>query len=124
MNDFAEEQPLGRKRRRRRERFVPDTTVASPCLKICQVRKGDEVCVGCLRSMDEIRDWIMETPLPQDLDREVREAWAEMLETWDRQQSDPGYAFDTPLPDTAQTERARPGSAAEASIGDLAPRGL
>ena len=59
MNDFAEEQPLGRKRRRRRERFVPDTTVASPCLKICQVRKGDEVCVGCLRSMDEIRDWII-----------------------------------------------------------------
>jgi uncharacterized protein len=63
MNDLTEDNsmanPLGRKRRRSRERFVSDTTVASPCLKICQVRKGDEICVGCLRSMDEIRDWII-----------------------------------------------------------------
>ena len=63
MNDLTEDKmpanPLARKRRRNRERFVPDTTVASPCLKICQVRKGDEICVGCLRSMDEIRDWII-----------------------------------------------------------------
>ncbi|MGI9356487.1 MAG: fatty acid desaturase [Rhizobiaceae bacterium] len=51
-------------------------------------------------------------------------AWREMLKTWDRQQVEPDYQFDTPLPATAKTERERRGDAAEASIGDLAPKGL
>jgi predicted Fe-S protein YdhL (DUF1289 family) len=59
MTDLEENNPLHRKRRRPRQRFVVDTSVASPCLKICQVKKGDETCVGCLRSMDEIRYWII-----------------------------------------------------------------
>ncbi len=56
--------------------------------------------------------------------RTLREAWREMLETWRRQQSDPDYACDTPLPATAKTMRERPGGAEETSIGDLAPKGL
>ena len=47
------------------------------------------------------------------------------LDTWERQQSDPGYAFDTPLPATAKEGRAGwKALAEEASIGELAPKGL
>ena len=56
--------------------------------------------------------------------RSLRAAWREMLDTWERQKSDPGYAFDTPLPATAKTERHRSPEAGETSIGDLAPKGL
>ncbi len=56
--------------------------------------------------------------------RTLRGAWREMLDTWERQKADPDYAFDTPLPATARTERRRPAEADEASIGDLAPKGL
>ncbi len=54
--------------------------------------------------------------------RTLLEAWREMLETWRRQQDDPTYAFDTPLPATARTRRNQPATPAEASIGDLAPK--
>ena len=56
--------------------------------------------------------------------RSLANAWREMLDTWQRQQSDPEYFYDTPVP---QQIRKMPGaeSAAEAqSIGELAPRGL
>ena len=56
-------------------------------------------------------------------------AWREMLETWRRQQEDPGYQFDTPLPPTAHPaltsdDEAIDDDSLEASIGDLAPRAL
>ena len=50
-------------------------------------------------------------------------AWKEMRATWKRQQSEPGYAFDTPVPTPGDTERAEESSLA-ASIGDLAPRAI
>jgi fatty acid desaturase len=56
--------------------------------------------------------------------RNLRQAWREMLDTWERQKSAPGYAFDIPLPVTAKTERRRKAKVEEASIGDLAPEGL
>lgn len=56
--------------------------------------------------------------------RSLSGAWREMLDTWERQQTDPDYAFDTPLPATAKTERRRRADAAETSIGDLAPKGM
>lgn len=65
----------------------------------------------------EIRD---DMPEP----RSLRGAWREMLDTWERQKSEPDYAFDTPLPATAKTERRRDAKSEEASIGDLAPKGL
>lgn len=55
--------------------------------------------------------------------RTLRQAWHEMLETWDMQQSDPDYGFDTPLPETAKVSRSERNDD-EASIGDLAPKGL
>lgn len=66
---------------------------------------------------DEIKD---DMPEP----RTLRGAWREMLDTWERQKTDPDYAFDTPLPATARTERRRGADLDETSIGDLAPKGL
>ena len=56
--------------------------------------------------------------------RTLRGAWREMLDTWERQKTDPTYAFDTPLPATAKTILRQAAGAEEKSIGDLAPRGL
>lgn len=44
------------RRRRARER-VFDTSVASPCISVCQLDGASDLCIGCLRHMDEIRDW-------------------------------------------------------------------
>jgi fatty acid desaturase len=52
-------------------------------------------------------------------------AWREMLETWRRQQDDPSYEFDTPLPATAgDTPKVKSDDELESSIGELAPEGL
>jgi len=31
--------------------------VESPCVKICQIHPGERICVGCLRSIEEIGTW-------------------------------------------------------------------
>jgi len=31
--------------------------IQSPCVKICVVHPEARLCTGCLRSLDEIRDW-------------------------------------------------------------------
>ncbi|MCE7981564.1 MAG: fatty acid desaturase [Caldilinea sp. CFX5] len=57
--------------------------------------------------------------------RTLAAAWREMRDTWHRQQSDPAYFFDTPVPPIATVSKGRPvDSALESSIGDLAPKGL
>ncbi len=56
--------------------------------------------------------------------RTLRAAWQEMLETWRRQQTEPGYFFDTPLPPTAKNSRSAMADELESSIGELAPEGL
>ena len=50
-------------------------------------------------------------------------AWREMRETWKRQQSDPGYEYDTPVPTPAVARRGDADPLA-ASFGDLTPRAL
>jgi len=50
-------------------------------------------------------------------------AWREMRETWKKQQQDPKYQFETPLP-KLPGEKGRKQDNLEASIGDLAPKGL
>jgi predicted Fe-S protein YdhL (DUF1289 family) len=32
-------------------------TVPSPCIKVCRIEDG--FCVGCKRTLDEIRDWMI-----------------------------------------------------------------
>ncbi len=51
-------------------------------------------------------------------------AWREMFHVWSRQQEDPDYQFDTPLPEGAGRIRRDKQHALEASIGDLAPKEL
>ncbi len=51
-------------------------------------------------------------------------AWKEMRETWQRQQTESDYTYDTPLPETARTVREGKPDALESSIGELAPDGL
>ena len=31
--------------------------IASPCVKLCVVHPEERICVGCLRSIDEISGW-------------------------------------------------------------------
>lgn len=51
-------------------------------------------------------------------------AWREMLEVWRRQETDPSYQFDTPLPANAGRVRTDEPDEMEGAIGDLAPDGL
>ena len=45
------------RRRRRRAARVFDSSVPSPCISVCQVDEASGLCIGCRRSLDEIRDW-------------------------------------------------------------------
>ena len=51
----------GRERVRRRarggRRRAFDTSVPSPCISVCQVDNATGRCMGCDRTIDEIRDW-------------------------------------------------------------------
>ena len=48
-------------RRRARRRVRPartfDTSIPSPCIAVCQIDDTTDCCIGCCRSIDEIRDW-------------------------------------------------------------------
>jgi len=44
-----------RARAGRRPQF--DTSVPSPCITVCQVDDATGCCIGCFRSIDEIREW-------------------------------------------------------------------
>jgi fatty acid desaturase len=50
-------------------------------------------------------------------------AWREMRQTWKKQQADPGYQFDTPLPGR-KAEGPKKQDGLESSLGDLAPKSL
>ena len=56
--------------------------------------------------------------------RTLLSAWREMYEIWDRQQTDPDFQFDTPLPAGAGRIGRDKSNTLEASIGDLAPKEL
>lgn len=38
----------------------PNGDVASPCISVCRMEGA--VCTGCLRTLDEIRDWSQASP--------------------------------------------------------------
>ncbi len=31
--------------------------IASPCISVCKINPGEELCQGCWRTRDEIRGW-------------------------------------------------------------------
>jgi predicted Fe-S protein YdhL (DUF1289 family) len=51
------EAPAQRLRRRARPQRVFDPSVPSPCIAVCQVDPRSDLCIGCRRHIDEIRDW-------------------------------------------------------------------
>ena len=53
--------------------------------------------------------------------RTLIESWVEMRNVWKRQQNDPEYAFDTPVPEGNQHKRKNQDDFLKSSIGDLAP---
>ncbi len=40
---------------------MSDEDPASPCISVC-VLNGDDICLGCYRSADELTDWFMASP--------------------------------------------------------------
>lgn len=59
MSDGKGERDDRAERRRRRleaRRRLYDTSIPSPCISVCQIGPDDR-CIGCYRSIDEIRDW-------------------------------------------------------------------
>ncbi|MDE2417925.1 MAG: DUF1289 domain-containing protein [Burkholderiales bacterium] len=44
--------------------------IPSPCISVCKMTADGTVCQGCLRSIDEIRDWSART------DQEKKTVWA------------------------------------------------
>jgi predicted Fe-S protein YdhL (DUF1289 family) len=47
-----------RPRRRARPERQWDNTVPSPCVAVCTYG-GDNLCEGCMRNADEIREWMI-----------------------------------------------------------------
>jgi uncharacterized protein len=37
--------------------------IESPCIAICKLRKGDDICRGCYRTLEEIGNWSRMTPV-------------------------------------------------------------
>lgn len=52
---------------------MSDAEVASPCVNICQLDPANGYCIGCLRTMDEIANWL-------ELDNEQKRAIVAQLE--------------------------------------------
>ena len=52
-----QDQQQERARRRARPQRVFDSSVPSPCIAVCQVDPASNLCIGCRRHVDEIRDW-------------------------------------------------------------------
>lgn len=53
----ADERQARRERRRAARGRVFDSSIPSPCRQICQIDRSSTHCIGCLRTLDEIRDW-------------------------------------------------------------------
>ncbi|MDE1149096.1 MAG: DUF1289 domain-containing protein [Azospirillaceae bacterium] len=41
---------------------APEDYVASPCTRVCRIEQRTSLCVGCLRSLEEITRWGGMTP--------------------------------------------------------------
>lgn len=49
-------------RTRRRKNIVRkqfDTTIPSPCIGVCWLNDKTQLCDGCFRNVDELRDWMI-----------------------------------------------------------------
>lgn len=44
------------------DRIWKRNEIDSPCTKICQLHPTEKICIGCLRTMEEISIWSRLTP--------------------------------------------------------------
>ena len=52
--------------------------VPSPCISVCSMRVGDEMCQGCWRTLDEIAHWA------QMDDADKRRVWMQLAHRAER----------------------------------------
>ena len=52
---LARRRAEGRRRPRPTRQF--DTSIPSPCIQVCQIDDDTGCCIGCYRSIDEVREW-------------------------------------------------------------------
>ena len=57
-----QERQLAREKRREERRRLLASGPPSPCISVCQMDPVTGWCIGCQRTLDEIRDWIISTP--------------------------------------------------------------
>lgn len=62
MAQLSREERTAR-RRLRREKLLKelDSSIPSPCNSVCQMDDLTQLCIGCQRNIDEIRDWMIMT---------------------------------------------------------------
>jgi hypothetical protein len=53
---------IAREKRRDERRRLLASGPPSPCISVCQIDNRTGFCIGCQRTIDEIRDWIISTP--------------------------------------------------------------
>lgn len=53
---------LARQKRREERMRLLASGPPSPCISVCQMDPMTGYCIGCTRTIDEIRDWIISTP--------------------------------------------------------------
>ena len=76
MTDLSD---IEAKQRRREERRVLRLRALaegppSPCISVCQIDDTTGLCLGCRRTIDEIRDWII---MPKEEREKLLEALAQ-----------------------------------------------
>jgi uncharacterized protein len=65
MSDTKRDDPdraEARAQRRAERRRLLASGPASPCISVCQLDDRTGWCIGCYRTIDEIRDWIILLP--------------------------------------------------------------
>jgi predicted Fe-S protein YdhL (DUF1289 family) len=60
--DPERQRRLAREKRREERRRLLMSGPPSPCISVCQIDPQTGWCIGCQRTIDEIRDWIISTP--------------------------------------------------------------
>jgi predicted Fe-S protein YdhL (DUF1289 family) len=53
---------LSREQRRAERMRLLNSGPPSPCISVCQMDPLTGFCIGCTRTIDEIRDWIISNP--------------------------------------------------------------
>ena len=61
LSDIEAKQRRREERRALRLRALAEGP-PSPCISVCQIDDATGLCLGCRRTIDEIRDWIIMLP--------------------------------------------------------------